>query len=481
MTTNVPAPSFGTTGFVAPAESAILAGRQADINTAFGGNVNPGLTTPQGQIAQSDTAIIGDANDQFLALANGVDPAYAAGRMQDAIGRIYYIERNPAQPTVLQISCNGLAGVPIPANSALLQDSAGNIYSCTDTVTIPSGGSVTTSFACTTTGPIPVPATNGVSIYQAISGWDSVTCLSGVVGNDVESRADFEYKRSQSVALNAQGSLPSVLGAVFDVTNVLDAYATENVNGFTSGASVIGSISGATLTVTTADPSWTGSGLPGAITVGQMVTGAGIAQGTLITALGSGIGGTGTYAINISQTVGSQAMTIASGGVQLVKNSLYVAAYGGAAQDICKAIWTKKSPGCNYNGNTSAIVIDMGTTANPYSPPYPQYTVTYETPTPTSVAFLVAMQSNASVPSNAVQLVQNAVLQSFTGADNGPRARIGSWIFASRFYANIAALGPWAMIYSIQVGVGVANQNSVLMAINQVPTCAVSNITVSFS
>jgi hypothetical protein len=471
--TNVPSPTFGPTGFVAPAESAILAGVQADINTAFGGVLDQSLTTPQGQLAQSETAIVGDANNQFLSLANGVDPAFAAGRMQDAIGRIYFITRNPALPTVLTVSCVGLAGVVIPANNALIQDSAGNVYSCTDTVTIPVGGSVTTTFACTATGPIAVPATNGVSIYQAIPGWDTVTCTSGVVGQNVETRSQFEYRRSQSVAVNAQGSLPSVLGAVFSVANVLDAYATENVLPVQSGAAFTGSISGTTLTVSAV--------ASGTLAVGQTVVATGVAQSTLISALGSGTGGTGTYALSISQTVSSESMVAAVGGVPLGPNSLYVGVSGGLAQSIGQAIWTKKSPGCNYNGNTSVTVFDQGTTAQPYSPPLPQYIILYQALTNTTVLFSIAMQNNPGVPANAVALVQAAVLQSFTGADNGPRARVGSWIFSSRFYANIAALGPWALIYSIQVGVGTANANAVLMQINQEPVCAASNISVTFS
>lgn len=472
MPTNVPAPTFGPNGFVAPAESAILAGEQADINTAFGGVLDQSLTNPQGQLAVSNTAIIGDCNDQFLALANGVDPAFASGRMQDAIGRIYFIERNPALPTVLQIPCLGLAGVVIPANSALIQDSSGNIYSCTATVTIPAGGSITTSFACTTTGPIPVPATNGVSIYQAIPGWDSVTCASGVVGQNVETRSEFEYRRNQSVALNAQGSLPSVLGAVFDVPNVLDAYATENPLSVQSGAAFTGTISGTTLTVSAISS--------GALAVGQTVVGNGVAQSTLITTLGTGAGGTGTYVVGVSQTVASESMTAAVGGVPLAPNSLYVGVSGGQAQAIGQAIWSKKSPGCNYNGNTTVTVVDSGPAGYPYEPPYPQYQVTFQTLINTAVVFSVLMQNNAQVPSNAVTLVQNAILQSFVGADNGPRARAGSWIFASRFYANIAALGPWAAIYGIQIGVGTANANAVLMQINQEPVCSASNITITF-
>ena len=61
MATNVPAPTFGPTGFVAPAESAILAGVQADQQAAFaaaGIALNPSLTSAQGQLATSLTAII---------------------------------------------------------------------------------------------------------------------------------------------------------------------------------------------------------------------------------------------------------------------------------------------------------------------------------------------------------------------------------------------------------------------------------------
>lgn len=228
MTTNVPAPSFGVAGFVAPAESTILTGVQADQQAAFGGNLNPSLTTPQGQLAQSTTAIIGEANNQFLALANGVDPAYAAGRMQDAIGRIYYITRNPAQSTVVTATCTGLFGTVIPIG-AQARDQAGNIYLCTAAGTIPVGGSISLPFACAITGAISAPIGYVNTIYQAIPGWDSITnAAAGVIGNDVESRADFEYRRKNSVAINAQGSLPAIYAAVFNVANVIDVFCYEN-------------------------------------------------------------------------------------------------------------------------------------------------------------------------------------------------------------------------------------------------------------
>lgn len=469
MTTSVPSISFGDTGWVAPAESAVLAGVQSDQQAAFGGDLNPALTTPQGQIAQSLAAIIGDKNAQLLALFNGFDPAYASGRMQDAIGRIYFLTRNPAQPTTVTVTCSGLTGTVIPVG-AQAQDSAGNIYLSTASGTIPAGGSIDISFSCQTNGPIACPIGAINAIYRAIPGWDSVTnAAAGVIGNDVETRADFEYRRAQSVALNAQGSLPAVLGSVYSVSNVLDAYATENTAGVWSGAVVTGGISGTTLTVS--------SVISGVIEIGQMVTGTGVTVGTFISAFGTGAGGTGTYTVNISQSVGSGTLNIADGGVALKPHSLYVAAYGGAAQDIGEAIWRKKSPGCDYNGNTTVTVLDTSTN---YTAPFPSYDVTFQTPTPTPVAFAVVMQQNTSVPADAADQIKAAIVAAFTGSDGGRRARIGSEIFASRFYAGIASLGTWALIYSINLGVGTPNQTSVRMPINRVPTISASDIAVSF-
>lgn len=227
MTTNVPAIQWVNGSPVLPAESAILAGMQADQSAAFGGGMNPQLSAPQGQLAQSQTAIVGDKNSQIAYISNQVDPATSSGRWQDAIGQLYFLTRLPAQPTTLQIACVGANNTPIPVG-AQIKDSSGNIYACTTAGTIPVGGTITLPFACLTTGPIPVPGSTQVTIYQAINGWDSVTCTSGVIGRLVEGRAAFELRRQQSVATNSVGMLDSVLGAVLGVSGVVDAYVIDN-------------------------------------------------------------------------------------------------------------------------------------------------------------------------------------------------------------------------------------------------------------
>lgn len=377
--TSVPLPTFGDNGFVVPAESAILSGVQADLNAAFGGRLNQttstnGTTnaTPQEQLANSMSAIVGDVNDQFLFLTSQLDPAYASGRYQDGIGRIYFLTRNPAQPTTTQVVCSGAAGVAIPIN-ATIKASDGNLYACTQAGTIPVSGSITLPFACSVTGPIACPAQQ-FTIYQTISGWDTATSSAdGVLGNVVESRAAFETRRAFSVALNSIGSLPSVIGAVLNVPNVLDAYVTENATG----------------------------------------------------------------------------SPVTTGGVTLAAHSLYVCVAGGDPQAVATAIWSKKAPGCAYNGGTTVTVYD---TNSGYVLPYPSYSVSFQTASQTPVLFAVNLANSASVPANAASLVQAAIIYAFSGADGGPRARIGSTLFASRFYAVVAALGAWAQIYSIGIG-----------------------------
>lgn len=468
MTTNVPALTIGPVGPVLPDESAILAGTQADINAAFGGDLASALSTPQGQLAQSNAAIIGEEYATFAEIIAGFDPATSGGRYQDAMAGIYFLRRIPAFSTVVTAVCSGLDGVFIPVN-AQASDASGNRYLSTESGTI-TGGSVTLTFACAVPGPTSCLAGSLTQIYQSIPGWDTINNpADGVVGSYAETDAAFELRRQQSVALNATGQTGAVLAAVLAVPGVLDAYALENPLSTLSGATFTGFVSAGVLTA---------SGVTGAIAAGQMLAGTGVVSGTAVTEQLSGpTGGAGDYNVSIPTTVSSTTMTSAIGGVRLAANSIYVAAYGGAAADVGAAILKKKNPGCNYNGNTTVSITDT----NPAYTVAPTYAVTFETPTPTPVKFAISMQSNGGVPSSAIPQIKAAVLSAFEGTDGGLRARIASPIFASRFYAGIASLGSWALIYSIQLGIDAANQNSVQMRMDQIPTLALTDITVTFS
>lgn len=100
---------------------------------------------------------------------------------------------------------------------------------------------------------------------------------------------------SQEFWVNAEHSGNYVApGVVYEGNPFYAVGSVANISG-------TGSISGTTLTLTaTAATTWG---------IGTIVTGSGVTAGTVITALGTGTGGTGTYTVNTSQTVGSTTLT----------------------------------------------------------------------------------------------------------------------------------------------------------------------------
>ncbi|MGN6314634.1 MAG: baseplate J/gp47 family protein, partial [Rhodanobacteraceae bacterium] len=162
----------------------------------------------------------------------------------------------------------------------------------------------------------------------------------------------------------------------------------------------------------------------------------------------------------------------------IIGNSIYVAVAGGAAADVAQAIWSKKSLGCAYNGSTTYTYTDSSTGVLPY----PTYTVKWVTPTSVPVYFAVDIVNNASVPANITQLVQDAILAAFNGQDGGSRARIGSTLYAGRYFAGIAAIGNGVELLSIGIGTAPSpTATSLAMGIDQLPTLSASNITVTLS
>jgi uncharacterized phage protein gp47/JayE len=231
VSTAVPNITYSDTGISLPLESAILSGVRSDIDTAAGRTLNPHPATPQGQLGASLTAIIADKNDFFAWLVNQVNPDYSDGFMQDAIGRIYYLDRIPATSTVVTCQCEGAEGTVIDTGKKAV-DTSGNIYIALESATIPASGTVDVQFQNIVSGAIPCPAGSVTTIYQVTPGWDAVSNSSaGTTGRAVESRPDFEYRRFESVAVNSNGSLASIKANVMQVPGVLDCYAYENWTG----------------------------------------------------------------------------------------------------------------------------------------------------------------------------------------------------------------------------------------------------------
>lgn len=233
--TNVPPIQWATTGIVVPSQAAILSGVQADINAAFGGNLNfANLQTPQGQWSSSLTALISNLYGLFAQLVDGVDPDLNSGFMQSSIGRVYFQNRIAGTPTTSPCTLTGLPGTVIPAGSSsqpqAVDPTTGNLYYNQVSVTIPSGGTATATFACTVNGPTGL-ASGVLQIYQSVPNWDTISNATGIPGSYTQSAESFEYQREQSVQANAQGTAQAIYGAVANLPGVTACFAYDNRTG----------------------------------------------------------------------------------------------------------------------------------------------------------------------------------------------------------------------------------------------------------
>jgi hypothetical protein len=148
----------------------------------------------------------------------------------------------------------------------------------------------------------PTPGLETVAILPNQEEVRGIRTLSG--GSQVVTVCgDFAYVMESDYTPKMIGQLNTATGIVGIVDNGVNVYIVDDAYRYTwfisspSSAIFTGSISTTTLTVT--------SVLSGTIAIGQAIFGQGIAQNTVITALGTGSGGVGTYTVSDSQTVAS--------------------------------------------------------------------------------------------------------------------------------------------------------------------------------
>lgn len=220
-------------GIQVPQASDIKQAFQNVFTNALGTDLSLDDSTPQGVAIDDLTEEKQLDNAQILYFLNQMNPETADGVFQDALGSIYSLQRKVATSSVVNCVCTGAPGTVLngvsSGNPAMAQSVNGDVFQCLIGGTIPATGTITLQFASVDTGEIPVGANTINSIHSVVSGWDTVNNpAAGTVGTEIESRADFEARRKQSLALNATGSLSSVYAHVFSVSGVTDVFVDEN-------------------------------------------------------------------------------------------------------------------------------------------------------------------------------------------------------------------------------------------------------------
>ena len=221
------------TGFSVSETSDIRDGVAQDWVDAFKEQGRPDLNTdpetPQGQIIDSETAAIHQKDVELAFLAQQFNPQTASGRWQDALAKIYFINRKPAINSSCVCTLTGINGTTVTAGALIRSSYDQTLWSLNEDATIGADGTTTATFTCQSEGSIQAGVATLTQIVTTTPGWDAVTnATAAEVGQLVESQAAFEARRYQSVALNGRSTTAAVYARVAEVDNVIAAYVTDN-------------------------------------------------------------------------------------------------------------------------------------------------------------------------------------------------------------------------------------------------------------
>jgi len=156
-------------------------------------------------------------------------------------------------------------------------------------------------------------------------------------------------------------------------------------------------------------------------------------------------------------------VNVGSTSYPVIEHSVYVAVIGGIDADVAKAIWNKKDVGCDYNGNTSVTVTDD----SGYSYPQPSYVIKFERPGAQAIKFAVSIVNDPLLPTDIIATIKAAIVARFNGTDGTVRERIGSDIFASRYYGAVSSAYSGVAIISILIGTSSPTLTQVPIGIDQ--------------
>ena len=184
----------------------------------------------------------------------------------------------------------------------------------------------------------------------------------------------------------------------------------------------------------------------------------------------------GVSDIYVTENTTGNTVTAGVTNYSLLPHSIYVAVVGGTNTEIAETIWRRKNAGSDMNGNTTVQIFDTDS----YSTPYPAYNITFNRPTATTVYVEVNIDNNSNLPADVTQVIQEAILEIFSGEAGNGRGRIGGTVYAAAYYTAISDISDSINVLSIYIGTSASpNTTSVSFGIDQTPVLSANQITVN--
>jgi uncharacterized phage protein gp47/JayE len=214
-------------GFHAPDYPTVLQEYQDEYKAIYGADINLDDDTQDGQWLAISARAIFDLIQVTQFVYNSFSPATA---LNDALTRNVKINGiSRLIPTFSQVNLDiiGSAGTVITSGQA--EDTLGQKWNLPATVIIPLSGVITVTATATEIGEIPAQAGTVTKIATPTNGWQSVNNpLPATSGAPVESNADLRLRQSRSTMLPNQTVMDGIVGAVAQVTGVLQVRGYEN-------------------------------------------------------------------------------------------------------------------------------------------------------------------------------------------------------------------------------------------------------------
>lgn len=163
-------------------------------------------------------------------------------------------------------------------------------------------------------------------------------------------------------------------------------------------------------------------------------------------------------------------------GVTIAGHSVYISVYGGADNEIAKAIYNKIDAGCGTNGNT---MVSYNPVSDDATQPDMLYSYYIERPTAVSTGIVVTVADEQTT--TLTNAIKEAVVNNFNGNSGYRRVKMGDTLYASRFYADVIKAGVTKLeTIQIKYPLSASAADSVNVDADEIPTISVDNVTVTY-
>lgn len=168
-----------------------------------------------------------ELNNGLKSLYDSISPSMASGVMLDNIVALNGIVRISEVRSTADVTLTGTEGTVI--TNGVVRDVNNNLWNLPSSVTIGSGGIVTVTATCQTSGDVSALANTITIIQTQVTGWTSVTNPNPAsIGSNVETDSQLRFRRTQSVSISSITPTESLVASILQLEDVSDAILFEN-------------------------------------------------------------------------------------------------------------------------------------------------------------------------------------------------------------------------------------------------------------